>query len=373
MSFQLNQLIELAVEEGASDIHLRCNEKPIFRIDGIIRILEMAALTDEDISECIKAITTEKLMALFKVTHEIDFAYEPEINGKKYRLRMNVFTTCGHYGIVMRIINEDTFTLDNLGFPEFQLKKVKELIQAPRGLIVVTGPTGSGKSTTLAAMVDYINKNFSKHIITIEDPIEYVYQRRRSIITQRELIKDTASFQKALSGALRQDPDVILVGEMRDLATIEAAISAAETGHLVLSTLHTTGAARTVERIIDVFQDSSKALVRTQLAANLTAVISQVLLRKKEGKGRLPAFEIMIHTDAIANMIRENKTFQISNELEVNQLLGMIPLDKHLFQLWQSGHVSKEEALSKAVKPTELENRMQFTPVRKKGLFGFGQ
>ena len=235
----------------------------------------------------------------------------------------------------------------------------------------MVGPTGSGKSTTLAAMINFINKNFKKHIITIEDPIEFIYQRKLSIITQRELGKDTPSFQKALAGALRQDPDVILVGEMRDLVTIEAAVSAAETGHLVLSTLHTTGSTRTVDRIIDVFPDSSKELVRNQLAANLLGVISQVLCKKKDDIGRVPAFEVMIHTDAIGSLIRENKTYRISTELEINQQLGMMPLDKHLVQLCHEGQISEEEALKKALLPKEMRERFQLTPVKKKGLFSF--
>ena len=371
MAEQLNNLIQMALNERASDIHLRFNEKPIFRIDGVIRILELPLLTKEDLEAYTQELIPSKLLAGFKLSHEIDFAYEPEISGQKIRLRVNVFTSQGEYGIVMRIINQKTFSLDELGFPDLPLSKIKELLSCPRGLLLVTGPTGSGKSTTLAAMIDFINKHYSKHIITIEDPIEYIYQRHHSIITQRELGKDTNSFQKALSGALRQDPDVILVGEMRDLATIEAAVSAAETGHLVLSTLHTTGSTRTVDRIIDAFPEGSKELVRTQLASNLIGVISQTLCLRKEGVGRLPAFEIMLHSDAIANLIRENKTFRIQTELEVNQQAGMLPLDKHLFQLWQQNIIDTDEALRKALQPKELEGRMQTLPIKKKGLFSF--
>jgi twitching motility protein PilT len=371
MTIEINELIQLAMEERASDIHLRCNEKPIFRIDGVIRILEIAPLQQEDLEAYVQALLSDKMMAQFKLSREIDFAYEPEIQGQTVRLRVNVFTSQNRYGIVMRIINEHAFDLDSLGFPDYQLMKLKELLCRPRGLILVAGPCGSGKSTTLAAMIDYINKNFSKHIITIEDPIEYVYQRKRCIITQRELGKDTNSFQKALSGALRQDPDVILVGEMRDLATMEAAVSAAETGHLVLSTLHTTGSVRTVDRIIDAFTENSKALVRAQLSTNLISVVSQVLCKRRDSTGRIPAFEIMVHSDAIGNFIRENKTFRIANELETNQHLGMIPLDAHLFQLYQQGKISDEEALNRALYPKELKDRMQNNPVKKKGLFSF--
>ncbi len=371
MAIEIDELINLALKERASDIHLRCNEKPIFRIDGIIRILEMAPLSQEDLENYAKKLLSDKLMVQFRVNHEIDFAYEPEISGQRVRLRVNVFTSQNRYGIVMRIINEHALDLDSLGFPDYQLMKVKELLHRPRGLMLVVGPTGSGKSTTLAAMIDYINKNCNKHIITIEDPIEYVYQRKRCIITQRELGRDTNSFQKALSGALRQDPDVILVGEMRDLATMEAAVSAAETGHLVLSTLHTTGSVRTVDRIIDAFPENSKALVRTQLSSNLLSVISQVLCKRNDTAGRIPAFEIMIHSDAIGSLIRENKTFRIATELEVNQQLGMIPLDTHLFQLYQQGEITEEEALSRSLYPKELRERMRTSPAKKKGLFSF--
>ena len=369
MAIEIEELIKLALKERASDIHLRCNEKPIFRIDGIIRILEMTPLTQEDLNGYIQKLLSDKLMAQFRLNHEIDFAYEPKISGQIVRLRVNIFTSQNRYGIVMRIINGQAFNLDSLGFPDFQLAKVKELLHRPRGLMLVVGPTGSGKSTTLAAMIDYINKNTNKHIITIEDPIEYVYQRQHCIITQRELGKDTPSFQKALSGALRQDPDVILVGEMRDLATMEAAVSAAETGHLVLSTIHTTGSVRTVDRIIDAFPENSKPLVRTQLASNLISVISQVLCRRKDGVGRIPAFEIMIHSDAIGSLIRENKTFRIATELETNQQLGMIPLDTHLFQLYQQGKISEEEALGRSLYPKELRERIRSNPAKKKGLF----
>ena len=371
MAIEVDELIKLALKERASDIHLRCDEKPIFRIDGVIRILEMEPLTQEDLEAYMRKMLSEKSITQFKISHEIDFAYEPEISGQKVRLRINIFTSQNRSGIVMRIINEHAFDLDSLGFPEFQLAKVKELLHRPRGLMLVVGPTGSGKSTTLAAMIDYINKNSSKHIITIEDPIEYVYQRQHCIITQRELGRDTPSFQKALSGALRQDPDVILVGEMRDLATMEAAVSAAETGHLVLSTLHTTGSVRTVDRIIDAFPESSKALVRTQLSTNLLSVISQVLCKRKDTAGRTPAFEIMIHSDAIGSLIRENKTFRITTELETNQQMGMIPLDTHLFQLYQQGKVSEEEALSRSLYPKELRERIRNNPIKKKGLFSF--
>ncbi|MDR1255089.1 MAG: PilT/PilU family type 4a pilus ATPase [Puniceicoccales bacterium] len=373
MSLTINNLIQFALNQQASDIHLRVDEPPTLRVDGLMCPLDLPNLTSEEMENFAKILVPEKMTAAFKVSREVDFAISPEIENRKVRLRVNVFTSCEKYGVVMRIINDDALSLDHLGLPTHSLEKIKDLLNSPRGLLLVTGPTGSGKSTTLAAMIDWINARYAKHIITIEDPIEYLYQPDQCIITQRELGRDTPSFQKAITGALRQDPDVILVGEMRDLATIEAAVSAAETGHLVLSTLHTTGSTRTVDRIIDAFAEGSKELVRTQLASNLIGVISQVLCRKKSSKGRVSAFEVMTRADSISNLIRENKTFRIQTEIEVNQGLGMLPLDRHLFDLYTKGMISEEEALAKAQFAKELMERIRGdkTALKKKGLFSF--
>lgn len=373
MGLDINTLVWYAINQQASDIHLRTNERPALRIDGKICSLDLPVLSAEDMNEFVKTIVPDKMMAAMKLSREVDFAIKPSIDDQPIRLRVNVFTSCDHYGMVMRIINDEALGLDELGIPEASLNKLKEILSSPRGLILVTGPTGSGKSTTLAAMINWINERFCQHIITIEDPIEYIYKPEQCLITQRELGRDTPSFQKAISGALRQDPDVILVGEMRDLATIEAAVTAAETGHLVLSTLHTTGATRTVDRIIDVFPEGSKELVRTQLSTNLICVMSQVLCKRKGASGRVAAFEFMTKADSIANLIRENKTFRIQTEIEVNQGLGMLPLDRHLFQLYQNGIISAEEALLKAQFPQELTNRIRGDKSgdKKKGLFSF--
>jgi twitching motility protein PilT len=262
---------------------------------------------------------------------------------------------------VLRQIPNDLFTLSEIGLPD----QIKELISRPRGMILVTGPTGSGKSTTLASMVNWINLNRDGHIITIEDPIEYFHEHKKCIVTQREVGNDVASFSSAIRGALRQDPDVILVGEMRDLETIEAAVSAAETGHLVFATLHTTGAARTVDRIVDAFPAETKDQIRTQLASSVVAVISQVLC-KKIGGGRIASFEIMVTTNSIAQLIRENKTYRINSDIQTGAAHGMIGLDAHLLSLYNRDLINAEEALAKSQLPDAMrdklvENGAQFT------------
>jgi twitching motility protein PilT len=246
------------------------------------------------------------------------------------------------------------FSLRDIGLPDH----VKELLTRPRGLILVTGPTGSGKSTTLASMVNWINEHRDGHIITVEDPIEYYHEHKNCIVTQREVGNDTPSFSEALRGALRQDPDVILVGEMRDLETIEAAVSAAETGHLVFGTLHTTGSARTVDRIVDAFPEATKDQIRTQLASSIVSVISQVLLKKKSG-GRVAAFEIMVTTTSIAALIRENKTYRIASEIQTGAQYGMISLDAHLSSLVNRGIVDPNVALEKSQNPNELKQKFR--------------
>jgi twitching motility protein PilT len=262
---------------------------------------------------------------------------------EKARFRVSVLKSKGNYGLVLRQIPNRLFSLRDVGLPD----QVRELLYRPRGLILVTGPTGSGKSTTLASMINYINEHRDGHIITIEDPIEYYHPHKRCIVTQREIGVDVPSFSEAIRRALRQDPDIILVGEMRDLETIEAAISAAETGHLVLGTLHTNGAAKTVDRIVDAFSSNMKDMIRTQLASSLQAVISQVLC-KKIGGGRIAAYEIMITTTSISSLIRENKTFRINSDIQTGGNLGMITLDTHLMNLVNRELVAPSEAAEKA-------------------------
>jgi twitching motility protein PilT len=275
--------------------------------------------------------------------------------GDAARFRVSVFRQKGHYGIVLRQIPNDMLTLEQIGLPH----QVKELLYRPRGLILVTGPTGSGKTTTLASMINIINQERDCHIITVEDPVEYHHEHKKSIVTQRELHVDTPSFAEALRGALRQDPDVILVGEMRDLETMEAAITAAETGHLVFATLHTTGAARTVDRIIDAFPTNQQEQVRTQLASNLVAVVSQLLMVRQDKPGRVAAFEIMIATPSIRALIRDNKTFRITSDIQTGARWGMMTLDAHLISLFERGMISYEDVVTKAQDQDAVAQKLQ--------------
>jgi twitching motility protein PilT len=272
---------------------------------------------------------------------------------ERARFRVSVLKSKGNYGMVLRQIPNRMFGLRDIGMPD----KIRELLYRPRGLILVTGPTGSGKSTTLASMINYVNENRDGHIITIEDPIEYYHMHKRCVVTQREVHVDVPSFSEAIRRALRQDPDIILVGEMRDLETIEAAISAAETGHLVFGTLHTNGAAKTVDRIVDAFPANMKDMIRTQLASSLVAVISQVLC-KKIGGGRVASYEIMVNTSSIASLIRENKTFRITSDIQTGANLGMIALDTHLMNLVNRELVSPDEALEKAQDPVLMREKL---------------
>jgi len=297
-------------------------------------------LTPLDTEKLMQAITPDMQISAVKLNGGADFGFA---FGEKARFRVSVLKSKGNYGLVLRQIPYKLFGLREIGLPD----KVRELLYRPRGLILVTGPTGSGKSSTLASMVNYINEARDGHIITIEDPIEYYHQHKRCMVTQREVHSDVPSFSEAIRRALRQDPDVILVGEMRDLETIEAAISAAETGHLVLGTLHTNSAAKTVDRIVDAFPANMKDMIRTQLASSLVAVISQVLC-KKIGGGRIAAYEIMVNTTSIGSLIRENKTFRISSDIQTGANLGMITLDTHLMSLVNRELILPDEALEKA-------------------------
>jgi len=297
-----------------------------------------------------KAITSASNQEHLKTRGGADFGFAYQ---NKARFRVSVLRAKGAYGMVLRQIPNDLFSLSEIGLPD----KIKELISRPRGLILVTGPTGSGKSTTLASMVNWINENHDGHIITIEDPIEYFHEHKNCIVTQREVGTDVTSFADAIRGALRQDPDVILVGEMRDLETIEAAVGAAETGHLVFGTLHTTGAARTVDRIVDAFPADMKDQMRTQLASSVVAVISQVLC-KKVGGGRIASFEIMITTTSISQLIRENKTYRIASDIQTGASRGMISLDAHLMGLFNRDLITAEEALSKSQDSQAMRDKL---------------
>jgi twitching motility protein PilT len=307
-------------------------------------------LTPDDTEELMRSIASEAHQQRVKTEGGSDFGFAFM---DLARFRVSLMKSKGNYGIVLRQIPSKLFSLREVGLPD----KIKDLLVRPRGLILVTGPTGSGKSTTLASMINWINENRDGHIITIEDPIEYYHNHKRCIITQREVGNDVPSFASAIRAALRQDPDIILVGEMRDLETIEAAVSAAETGHLVLGTLHTTGAARTVDRIVDAFPAQTKDQIRTQLASSIEAVISQVLCRKLGG-GRVASFEIMIATDSVRALIRENKTYRIASDIQTGAAHGMIALDAHLLGLYNRGQITEETCFEKSQNPDALRSRL---------------
>jgi twitching motility protein PilT len=340
MSYEMNDLLELMVEQGASDLHLQVGQPPTLRLSGGMVPIDGPALTPADTEKLMLAITPDNHQQGVKLNGGADYGFAYQ---EKARLRVSILRAKGNYGLVLRQIPNKMFSLREIGLPD----KVRELLYRPRGLILVTGPTGSGKSTTLASMVNYINETRDGHIITIEDPIEYYHPHKHCIVTQREVGVDVPSFSEAIRRALRQDPDIILVGEMRDLETIEAAISAAETGHLVFGTLHTNGAAKTIDRIVDAFPANMKDMIRTQLASSIVAVISQVLCRKIGG-GRIAGYEIMVNTTSIAALIRENKTFRISSDIQTGASLGMITMDSHLMSLVNNELVTADEALDKA-------------------------
>ena len=343
---EIAQLMMTARERRASDIHITISRNPVFRIDGTLVETEFA-LTREEKYALILSMLDSDQRELMGRGEDVDMCYTLD-NGLRHRV--NVFHQQRALASVIRIINDKTPTFEELFLPE----TLRKLADEPRGLILVTGPTGSGKSTTLAAMVDYINQTRACHILTVEDPVEYVYTQKKSLIHQRDVGTDVISFAGALRSAMREDPDVILVGEMRDYETISAAVTAAETGHLVLSTLHTTGAAMTVDRIIDVFPPHNQQQIRTQLASVLKGVITQTLLPKASGAGRVAAFEIMIGSDAVLTLIRENKGHQLNSIIQTSAKQGMVLLDSYLAQLVRTGAVRMNDALEK------VNNRVEF-------------
>ncbi len=349
MSYEMNDLLDLMVEQNASDLHLQVGQPPTLRLSGSMTPIDGPPLTPPDTEKLMQSITPDAHISSVKLNGGADFGFA---FGEKARFRVSVLKSKGNYGMVLRQIPYKMFGLRDIGLPD----KIRELLYRPRGLILVTGPTGSGKSTTLASMVNYINECRDGHIITIEDPIEYYHAHKKCVVTQREVHVDVPSFSEAIRRALRQDPDVILVGEMRDLETIEAAISAAETGHLVFGTLHTNSAAKTVDRIVDAFPANMKDMIRTQLASSLVAVISQVLC-KKIGGGRIASYEIMVNTTSIGSLIRENKTFRITSDIQTGAALGMITLDTHLMSLVNRELVSPDEALEKAQDPNVMREK----------------
>ena len=342
----MEDLLRLAVDENASDVHISVGAPPTLRIGGRLVKLESAPLTPEDTETLARGIASEHHLQRVNEEGSVDFGFSFR---DQNRFRVSVYRQKGHIGIVLRLIPRHMKTLDEIGLPN----SVKPLLMTPRGLILVTGPTGSGKTTTLAAMLDVINATTDSHIITIEDPIEYFHSHLKGIVNQREVGVDVPTFPEGLRRALRQDPDVILVGEMRDLDTMETAITAAETGHLVFSTLHTTGATRTVDRIIDAFPSTQQAQIRVQLSTNLKAVVSQLLIPRCDGPGRVAAFEVMINTPSIAALIRDNKTFRIASDIQTGSKYGMVSLEASLVQLYLEGLISLEQVMTKAQDPDQ--------------------
>lgn len=347
MAYEMVSLLRMLIDREGSDLHLAVGNPPSGRVHGSIIHFGSTPLTPEDNERLMKSIASVDNQQELQEVGGTDFGFAFEDIA---RFRVSVFKQRGNIGMVLRIIPRRIATMEELGLPD----SLKKVINQPRGMILVTGPTGSGKSTSLAAMIDWLNTNYDHHMITIEDPIEFYHNHKKSIMTQREVGVDVPTFAEALRRALRQDPDVILVGEMRDLETIEAAVSAAETGHLVFGTLHTTGAVRTIDRLVDAFPTNQQEQIRTQLAGNLKAVISQALLKKKGG-GRVAAFEIMIATDAIANLIRENKSFRITSAIQTGHKFGMNLLDEHLMLLYKKGIVKYDDAADKSVNREEFE------------------
>jgi twitching motility protein PilT len=349
---EMNELLQIVVDENASDLHFSVGKPPCIRLDGHLIILDAEPLEPPDTERFMRSITSEDHIQRVREHGGTDFGFA---FGDLARFRVSVFKQKGYYGMALRLIPSKLLTWEQIGLPP----GVKDLLFKPRGLILVTGPTGSGKTTTLATMIDIINSERDVHIITIEDPIEYYHNHRRSIITQRELGVDVPSFAEALKRGLRQDPDVMLVGEMRDLETMEAAITAAETGHLVFATLHTTGAARTVDRIVDAFPTNQQEQIRTQLASSIVAVISQILLVKASGKGRIAGFEVMVATPSIQNLIRENKTYRITSDIQTGAKYGMKTLDAHLLDLYRAGNISYGDLLTKSQDPESVITKLK--------------
>lgn len=342
----ITQLLSFSVQQKASDLHLSAGMPPLLRTDGEIHRIDMPAIDRDAMQTLVYDVMNDAQRQKFEAESEVDFSFEIP---KLARFRVNVFLQNRGVGAVFRTIPSTVLSLEDLHAPEI----FKDIANTPRGIVLVTGPTGSGKSTTLAAMVDYINQTQSAHILTIEDPIEFVHQSKRALVNQREVNRDTKSFGAALRSALREDPDVILVGEMRDLETISLALTAAETGHLVFGTLHTSSAAKTIDRIIDVFPAAEKAMVRSMLSESLKAVISQSLLRK-QGGGRVAAHEIMLGTSAIRNLIREDKVPQMTSVIQTSNKIGMQTLDQDLTRLVNNRTITKEAARQKAANKADF-------------------
>src|SRR2546423_373201 len=351
-TIQIDRLLETCVRRGASDLHLAVGKPPTLRLHGHLRELQTKVLEPEDTVSLMKSITPDRIQQEYEETGSGDFGFA---YGEEARFRVAIFKQRGFCSIVLRLIPNKFYSFEQIGLP----KMAEQICRRPRGIFLVTGPTGSGKTTTLASMIDYINTNFDRHIITMEDPIEYYHKHKKSIVVQREVGVDVPNFAEAIRRALRQDPDVMLVGEMRDLATIGAAVTAAETGHLVFGTLHTSGAASTINRIIDAFPTDAQEQIRVQLGNNLIAVLSQVLCPRVDQEGRIAAYEFMYVTPGVQNLIRENKSFRIDSEIQTGKKFGMQLLDDNLWGHFLAGRIAAEEAIDKSKNPGGMVDRMK--------------
>ncbi|MBX7104452.1 MAG: type IV pilus twitching motility protein PilT [Gemmataceae bacterium] len=354
----MDKLLTTVIQLKASDLHISCGQPPVIRLHGRMRKLDAKILDSDDTTGLMKAITPDRCQQELQERGGSDFAIE-FTDGVRFRVA--VYKQKGTIGMVLRRIPSTFLTFEQIGMPD----AMRALIVQPRGLILVTGPTGSGKTTSLASMINFLNHNYDRHVITLEDPIEYYHKHNKCTVNQREIGVDVPDFKEGIRRALRMDPDIILVGEMRDLATIHAAIEAAETGHLVFGTLHTSGAASTINRIIDVFPKDQQDQVRTQLSTALIGVLSQGILPRKPD-GLVAAFEMMVVTPAIRNLVRENKTYRIDSSIQTGRKHGMFLLDESLFKLWKDGLCDKEEVLLKSSKPAELAARIA---AAEKGIF----
>jgi len=353
MSYSMSDLLQLVVSEGASDLHIRVGIPPTIRVHGILHRVEGPHCSVEDAEELMRSITSEDHIQQIRERGGADFGFS---FGDAARFRVSAFKEKGNFAMVLRQIPSKLLTMEQIGVPP----SVKELLYKPRGLVLVTGPTGSGKTTTLASLLNIINEERDEaHIITIEDPIEYYHTHKKAVVTQREVNVDVPNFAEGLRRALRQDPDIVLVGEMRDLETIEAAVTAAETGHLVFGTLHTTGAAKTIDRLVNAFPVNQQETIRIQLSTVLQAVISQLLIPRVDKPGRVAVFEIMINTPSISALIRDNKTFRLQSDIQTGAKYGMVTLDSFLLEKYMAGMIAREEVISKAQDPVTIQSKLQ--------------
>ncbi len=351
-TISIERLLETCIKRGASDLHLHVGRPPTLRLHGRLRPLETKVLEPEDTQQFMKAITPERAQQELQEQGGTDFGFEFRGQG---RFRTAVFQQRGNLSLTLRLIPSRLFTFEEIGLPLIS----KSLCRRPRGMFLVTGPTGSGKTTTLATMINYVNEHFDKHLITVEDPVEYYHPHKKSMVNQREVGVDVPSFAEALRRALRQDPDVILVGELRDLETIESALRAAETGHLVFGTLHTTSAQGTVTRIVDQFPVAQQEQIRVQLASSLIAVLCQTLLPRIDTRGRIAAFEFMVVTNAISNLIRENKVYRVPSSIQTGKKFGMQLMDDHLLKLFAEGKIAEEDAVDHSHHPGEMKDKVE--------------